>query len=119
MILSLFLLFLMILIISFSIFYLFCFFLPALKLKYEWISDTLASEIKFSDDSLAFGGESKHSDENSERISSSEALSAENSASSSQESSENSSEISSDSHKKDFKFWSACYKLLFGGIQDS
>lgn len=47
MILSMFLLFLMLLLISAAIFYLFCFFLPALKIKYEGISDSLASELQF------------------------------------------------------------------------
>ena len=49
MILSYFFLFLMLLIIAAVIFYLFCFFLPALKLKYEGITDSLASEMHFSD----------------------------------------------------------------------
>ena len=49
MILSLFFLFLMLLLISVAIFYLFCFFLPALKLKYEGISDSLATELQFSE----------------------------------------------------------------------
>lgn len=51
MILSLFLLFLMLLIISAAIFYLFCFFLPALRLKYEGISSSLATELHFEDES--------------------------------------------------------------------
>ena len=50
MILSLLFLFFMLLLITASLFYLFCFFLPALKLKYEGISDSLASEIQFSDE---------------------------------------------------------------------
>lgn len=52
MILSMLLLFFMLLVISAAIFYLFCFFLPALKLKYEGISDSLATEMQFSDDSM-------------------------------------------------------------------
>lgn len=55
MILSLFLLFLMLLLISLAIFYLFCFFLPALKLKYEGISDSLASELHFADEATPHG----------------------------------------------------------------
>ncbi len=50
MILSILLLFVMLLLISAAIFYLFCFFLPALKIKYEGISDSLASELKFAED---------------------------------------------------------------------
>lgn len=49
MILSLFFLFLMLLLICAAIFYLFCFFLPALKVKYEGINSSLASEIQFTD----------------------------------------------------------------------
>jgi len=52
MILSLLFLFLMLLIITAAVFYLFCFFLPALKLKYEGISDLLASELNFSRDEI-------------------------------------------------------------------
>lgn len=52
MILSLFFLFLMLLIITAVIFYLFCFFLPALKVKYEGISDSLSSELQFSDEDI-------------------------------------------------------------------
>ena len=40
----------MILLITAIIFYLFCFFLPALKLKYEGISDSLATKLNFSYD---------------------------------------------------------------------
>lgn len=50
MILSLFFLFLMLLLISGAIFYLFCFFLPALRLKYEGISNMLSTELHFSSD---------------------------------------------------------------------
>mgnify|MGYP002624832299 CR=1 FL=1 len=50
MILSLFLLFLMIFIITAAIFYLFCFFLPALRLKYEGISASLATELHFDEE---------------------------------------------------------------------
>ena len=53
MILSLFFLFLMLVLISLAIFYLFCFFLPALKLKYEGISDSLATELQFSESDVA------------------------------------------------------------------
>ncbi|WP_294429956.1 4Fe-4S binding protein [uncultured Treponema sp.] len=49
MILAYFFLFLMLLIIVALIFYLFCFFLPALKLKYEGITDSLATEMHFPD----------------------------------------------------------------------
>ncbi len=52
MILSLFFLFLMLLIITAVIFYLFCFFIPALKVKYEGITDSLASELQFSDEDI-------------------------------------------------------------------
>ena len=52
MILSLFFLFLMLLLITAAIFYLFCFFLPALKLKYEGISDSLATELQFKDENI-------------------------------------------------------------------
>ena len=47
MIFSLLLLFVMLLLISAAIFYLFCFFLPALKMKYDGISSSLATELKF------------------------------------------------------------------------
>ena len=49
MILSLVLLFLMLLIITLAIFYLFCFFIPALKFRYEGINDSLATELQFAD----------------------------------------------------------------------
>lgn len=52
MILSFFFLFLMLLIITAVIFYIFCFFLPALKLKYEGITDSLSSQLHFSDDDI-------------------------------------------------------------------
>ncbi len=52
MILSLFFLFLMLLIITAVIFYLFCFFIPALRVKYEGITDSLASELQFSDEDI-------------------------------------------------------------------
>lgn len=52
MILSMFFLFLMLLIITALLFYLFFFFLPALKLKYEGVTDSLSSEIKFSDEDI-------------------------------------------------------------------
>lgn len=48
MILSILFLFLMLLIITAVLFYFFCFFVPALKVKYEGISELLASELKFS-----------------------------------------------------------------------
>ena len=47
MIVSFLFLFLMLLIITLLIFYLFCFFLPALKIKYDGISDSLSSELRF------------------------------------------------------------------------
>ncbi|MBQ4377724.1 MAG: 4Fe-4S dicluster domain-containing protein [Treponema sp.] len=50
MILSMVFLFLMLLLITALLFYLFCFFLPALKLKYDGISAQLASELRFADD---------------------------------------------------------------------
>lgn len=50
MILTMLLLFFMLLIITAAIFYLFCFFLPALRLKYGGISDSLASAMTFSGD---------------------------------------------------------------------
>ena len=50
MILSMVFLFLMLLLITALLFYLFCFFLPALKLKYDGISNELATELHFSDD---------------------------------------------------------------------
>jgi len=49
MILSMIFLFLMILLITALLFYLFCFFLPALKEKYDGISAQLATELHFSD----------------------------------------------------------------------
>ena len=52
MILSLFFIFLMLLIITAAIFYLFCFFLPALKLKYEGLTDSLSSELHFLDEDI-------------------------------------------------------------------
>ncbi|MCR4821576.1 MAG: 4Fe-4S binding protein [Treponema sp.] len=54
MILSLFFLFLMILLITAAIFYLFCFFIPALKIKYEGITDSLATELHFTDDDIYY-----------------------------------------------------------------
>ena len=38
----------MLLIITLAIFYLFCFFIPALKLRYDGINSSLASELQFS-----------------------------------------------------------------------
>ena len=47
MILPFFFLFLMLLVISGALFYLFCFFLPALRLKYDGICDSLATKPVF------------------------------------------------------------------------
>lgn len=52
MVVSLIFLFLMLLIITALIFYLFYFFLPAIKLKYEGISSLLTSELHFSDEDI-------------------------------------------------------------------
>lgn len=52
MILSLFFIFFMLLLITAVLFYLFCFFLPALKLKYEGLTDSLSSELHFSNDDI-------------------------------------------------------------------
>lgn len=42
----------MLLVIAALLFYLFCFFLPALKLKYDGIYDSLSSEFQFVEDSM-------------------------------------------------------------------
>lgn len=52
MILSFVFLFLMLLLITAVVFYLFCFFIPALKLKYDGISTTLATKIQFYEDDV-------------------------------------------------------------------
>ena len=52
MILNFVIIFFMILLITVAIFYIFCFFLPALKIKYEGISDSLATEIHFADENM-------------------------------------------------------------------
>lgn len=49
MIFSLVFLFLIILIMCMAMFYLFCFFIPALKVRYTGVSGTLASELSFAD----------------------------------------------------------------------